>query len=133
MFLGGFDGIVTSTVAPIATGWSDPLAGREFHPLKNHTLPRRTIGFVCHFSMLCAVSLLVLFVRRHIPEDHADNPIFTSIQYLRSLRYLLFNPDLLREQEQPGSPESPSWLHGFLILICSYHRYHLYHSRSHFR
>jgi len=56
MFLEGFDGFVTSTVAPIATGWSDPLAGREFHPLKIHTLPRRTIGFVSALFPKCQPS-----------------------------------------------------------------------------
>jgi hypothetical protein len=45
MFLEGFDGFVASTAAPIATGWSDPVAGRELHPLKIHALSRRTIGF----------------------------------------------------------------------------------------
>ena len=32
--LEGSDGFVTSTAAPIATGWSDPVAGWELHPLK---------------------------------------------------------------------------------------------------
>ena len=36
--LEGSDGFVTSTVAPIATGWSDPVAGWELHPLKNQHL-----------------------------------------------------------------------------------------------
>jgi hypothetical protein len=45
MFLEGSDGFVTSTAASIATGWSDPVAGRELHPLKIHALSRRTIGF----------------------------------------------------------------------------------------
>jgi len=40
--LEGSDGFVTSTAAPIATGWSDPVAGRELHPLKTNTYPRRT-------------------------------------------------------------------------------------------
>ena len=40
--LEGFDGFVTSTAAPIATGWSDPVAGWELHPLKINTFPRRT-------------------------------------------------------------------------------------------
>jgi hypothetical protein len=35
--LEGFDGFVTSTAAPIATGWSDPVAGRESHPLRTIT------------------------------------------------------------------------------------------------
>ncbi len=40
--LEGSDGFVTSTVAPIATGWSDPVAGWELHPLKINTFSRRT-------------------------------------------------------------------------------------------
>jgi hypothetical protein len=35
--LEGSDGFVSSTVAPIATGWSDPDAGQEFHLLKTNT------------------------------------------------------------------------------------------------
>ena len=35
--LEGSDGFVTSTAAPIATGWSDPVAGWELHPLKTNT------------------------------------------------------------------------------------------------
>ena len=42
--LEGSDGFVTSTAAPIATGWSDPVAGWELHPLKTNTFPRRTTG-----------------------------------------------------------------------------------------
>jgi hypothetical protein len=42
VFLEGFDGFVASTAAPIATGWSDPVAGWESHPLKNLTFSRRT-------------------------------------------------------------------------------------------
>jgi len=41
-FLEGFDGFVASTAAPIATGWSDQLSGRESHPLKIRAFPRRT-------------------------------------------------------------------------------------------
>ena len=36
--LEGSDGFVTSTAAPIATGWSDPVAGWELHPLKSQHL-----------------------------------------------------------------------------------------------
>src|SRR4051812_49095995 len=36
--LEGFDGFVASTAAPIATGWSDQLSGRESHPLKIRAL-----------------------------------------------------------------------------------------------
>ena len=31
--IGGFSGFVTSTAAPIATGWNEPVPGRDFHPL----------------------------------------------------------------------------------------------------
>jgi hypothetical protein len=41
--LEGSDGFVTSTAAPIVTGWSDPVAGWELHPLKNNTFTRRTL------------------------------------------------------------------------------------------
>ena len=44
--LEGSDGFVTSTAAPIATGWSDPVAGWELHPLKTNTFPRRTLVIV---------------------------------------------------------------------------------------
>jgi hypothetical protein len=40
--LEGFDGFVTSTAAPIATGWSDRVAGWELHPLKIVAFSRRT-------------------------------------------------------------------------------------------
>ena len=34
--LEGSDGFVTSTAAPIATGWSDPVAGWDSHPQRTH-------------------------------------------------------------------------------------------------
>jgi hypothetical protein len=36
------NGFVTSTAALITTGWSDPVAGWELHPLKTNTFSRRT-------------------------------------------------------------------------------------------
>jgi hypothetical protein len=30
----GFDGFVASAASSIATGWSDPIAGRDLHPLE---------------------------------------------------------------------------------------------------
>ncbi len=42
--LEGSDGFVTSTAAPIAPGWSDPVARRDLHPLKTNTLTRRTLA-----------------------------------------------------------------------------------------
>ena len=40
--LEGSDGFVTSTATPIATGWGDPVAGWELHPLETNTFSRRT-------------------------------------------------------------------------------------------
>ena len=42
--LEGSDGFVTSTTAPIATGWSDPVAGWELHPLKTNTFARHKVA-----------------------------------------------------------------------------------------
>ena len=42
--LEGSDGFVTSTAAPRATGWSDPVAGWDLHPLKTNTFARRTLA-----------------------------------------------------------------------------------------
>ena len=44
VFLEGFDGFVTSTAAPIATGWSDRVAGWELHPLKIVTFHDAQLG-----------------------------------------------------------------------------------------
>jgi hypothetical protein len=48
LYVEGFDGFVTSTAAPTATGWSEPVAGWELHPLKTYTFARRTVSrFLC--------------------------------------------------------------------------------------
>jgi hypothetical protein len=44
-YTGGFSRFVTSTTAPIATGWSD-FAGRDSHPLRNRAFARRTKIYV---------------------------------------------------------------------------------------
>jgi len=38
----GFSSFVASTAAPIATGWSEPAPGRDFHPLWISAFSRRT-------------------------------------------------------------------------------------------
>ena len=43
LYTRGFDGFVASTAAPIATGRSDPVAGRELHPLRTSAFSRRTV------------------------------------------------------------------------------------------
>jgi hypothetical protein len=42
LYTGGLGGFVTSTAAPIATGWSDPVPGRAFFPLWISAFSRRT-------------------------------------------------------------------------------------------
>jgi hypothetical protein len=46
----GSDGFVTSTAAPLATGWSDPVAGQELHLLRTVTFLHGVPGV---FPMLC--------------------------------------------------------------------------------
>ena len=38
LYTGGSDGFVTSTAAPIVTGWSDPVPGRVFPPAVDQCL-----------------------------------------------------------------------------------------------
>jgi len=42
LYIGGFSSFVTSTAAPIATGWSEPVPGRDIHPLWISAFSRRT-------------------------------------------------------------------------------------------
>src|SRR5713101_6575167 len=44
LYTGGYDGFVTFTAAPIATGWSDPVPGRAFSPAVVQCLSRRTVN-----------------------------------------------------------------------------------------
>ena len=37
------DSFVASAAVSIATGWSEPVPGRELHPLKSSAFPRRTV------------------------------------------------------------------------------------------
>jgi hypothetical protein len=42
LFTESFDVVITFSVASIATGWSDQLAGWDFHPLEKYAFARRT-------------------------------------------------------------------------------------------
>jgi hypothetical protein len=42
IYTGGSDGFVTSTAAPIVTGWIDPVPGRVCLPVWTSAFPRRT-------------------------------------------------------------------------------------------
>src|ERR1039457_53142 len=43
LYTEGSDSFVASAAASIATGWSEPVPGREFHPLKSSAFSRRTV------------------------------------------------------------------------------------------
>jgi hypothetical protein len=61
----GFSHFVTSTTAPVASGWSD-FAGWGFHPLESAALSRRTLGADM------PVTLLISF-RKAVLQIGADN------------------------------------------------------------
>ena len=42
LYIEGFSSFVTSTAVSIATGWSEPVPGRDLHPLKAPGLTWRT-------------------------------------------------------------------------------------------
>ncbi len=48
LYTEGFSGFVASTAAPIVTGWSEPVPGRDFHPLWTSAFSRRT--FLANFQ-----------------------------------------------------------------------------------
>ena len=58
LYTGGSDGFVTSTAAPIATEWNEPVLGRDFHP-------QRTSAFhgAQHSSTRETLNKPVFFVR----------------------------------------------------------------------
>jgi hypothetical protein len=44
LYTEGSDSFVASAAASIATGWSEPVPGRELHPLKSSAFSRRTLS-----------------------------------------------------------------------------------------
>ena len=54
LYTRGLDGFVTSTAAPVATGWSDPVPGRVFLPLWTNAFSRRTVTSPLHSLSLRA-------------------------------------------------------------------------------
>ena len=57
LYTGGSGGFVASTAAPIATGWSDPVPGRVFHPAVDQCL------FTAHCNRLIT-STITFFLRQ---------------------------------------------------------------------
>jgi hypothetical protein len=50
----GFSSFVTSTTASIATGWSEPVPGWDFHPLKSSAFSRRTLSIPIRPKCCCS-------------------------------------------------------------------------------
>jgi len=46
LYIESSDSFVASAAASIATGWSEPVPGRELHPLKSSAFSRRTVPSV---------------------------------------------------------------------------------------
>ena len=44
LFIESSDRFVASAAVSIATGWNEPVPGRELHPLKSSAFPRRTFS-----------------------------------------------------------------------------------------
>ena len=42
LYTGGSDGFVSSAAAPVTSGWSEPVPGRDFHPQWTSAFSRRT-------------------------------------------------------------------------------------------
>jgi hypothetical protein len=74
-FFEGSDGFVTSTVAPIATGWNDQVAGRESHPLKIRAFPRRTMSPFCFLSLVMR-RVIILIHQGTSPIVQEQNGLF---------------------------------------------------------
>jgi hypothetical protein len=55
LYTRGFSSFAASAAAPIATGWSEPVPGRDFHPLWISTFSRRT-------EIMVATTMSSLFV-----------------------------------------------------------------------
>src|SRR6516164_951673 len=46
------DSFVASAAASIATGWNEPVPGREFHPLESSAFSRRTVTPIDRFHLI---------------------------------------------------------------------------------
>ena len=93
--LEGFDGFVTSAAAPIAAGWSDPVARRDLHPLETSTFTRRTQGLTPRsprqphgFSVLPGGSPITIrwFICSCVSTRHFESPQprHTLLRYSRA-------------------------------------------------
>ena len=47
------DRFVTSAVVSVATGWNEPVPGRELHPLKSSAFSRRTRKRLIYVNCAC--------------------------------------------------------------------------------
>jgi hypothetical protein len=76
LYTEGSDSFVASAAASIATGWSEPVPGRDLHPLKSSAFSRRTVtpiiksltdGSQCVYAPRCAYT----FPRAALLGSHA--------------------------------------------------------------
>jgi hypothetical protein len=101
LYVEGSDGFVTSAAAPTATGWSDPVAGWESHPLKTYTFARRTASrfrFYCRQCELLGLNRSTYYLpsvteseenlrlMRLIDEQYLKTPFYGSRRMAASLR-----------------------------------------------
>ena len=64
---GGFSSFVTSAPAPVATGWSEPVPGRDSHPLLTSAFSRRTkkVRARCDQNLFAALKSANNITTRH--------------------------------------------------------------------
>jgi hypothetical protein len=65
------DSFVASAAASIATGWSEPVPGRELHPLKSSAFSRRTVTPVGMIAFLVATDNSGLPTNRQFSTNNA--------------------------------------------------------------
>ena len=71
LYTEGSDSFVASTAASIATGWSEPVPGRELHPLKSSAFSRRTFSLITVRGRTLETFFAVLSVYRDASKEEA--------------------------------------------------------------
>ena len=97
------DSFVASTAASIATGWSEPVPGRELHPLKSSAFSRRTVSSTISIVSGCHLRRLRRFVTKG--KEHRDHPKKDDAALLcAKVRY---SPSCEARQPQHNFPAGP--------------------------
>src|ERR1019366_9318002 len=95
LYTGGSDGFVTSTAAPIATGWSDPVPGRAFHP----AVVQRLFTAHCKRLFTSTIRRSIRFCGR-MPDEHGPRNIRGRLFHAMLVAFLPKNQPL-RGKETP--------------------------------